>query len=267
MKFIESYFISHPTTLQILIYAGLILTLWIMELWILLPSFKEKWGHTANNMLFILTALPTQLFMSVFVLIESAWAIRTHWGLLNQLPFYNSFVVKYVIGFFLLDFCEYIYHVIMHKMKLFWKFHLIHHTDQQLDVSTTVREHPFETFFRMCFLLIWVFLLGASFQLLLIRQTLQTVANITSHTRFRLSDGVEKWVGLIFVTPNIHQVHHHYQLPYTDCNYGDILSIWDRLFGTYNKLHPSETIFGIDTYMDKSICESFIRVIKIPFAK
>ncbi|MDF2433995.1 MAG: hypothetical protein JWP44_3626 [Mucilaginibacter sp.] len=265
MKFKESFFISHPTTIQVLIYAGLIVALWIIELWIFLPPIKEKWSHTSTNALFILTGLPIQLFMSVFVLMTSAWAVRLHFGLLNQLSFSNSIFIKYFVGFILLDFCEYVYHVVMHKVKPLWNFHIIHHTDQQLDVSTTVREHPCETFIRMCFLIIWVLILGASFQLLLIRQTLQSVANITSHTRFRFSAKIVNLIWLLFVTPNIHHVHHHYQLPYTDCNYGDVLSIWDRLFGTYSKLEPVDTVFGIDTHMDKNVCKSFIRTLKIPF--
>jgi len=262
MKFKEIFFGPYSTTLQVFIYAALILTLWAIEGAVLIPSVKDKWRHTSNNALFVITGLPIQLFMSVFVLILSAWAIRDHFGLLNLLPHPNSIFVKFIIGFFLLDFCEYLYHVIMHKVKTLWRFHIVHHTDQQLDVSTTVREHPGETFIRMCFLLIWVFLLGASFELLLMRQTLQTVANITSHTSFRFPEKVEKWVGLVFITPNIHQVHHHYELPHTDCNYGDVLSIWDRLFGTYSKLDAGDTVFGIDTHMDKKFSESFVSVIK-----
>ena len=203
--------------------------------------------------------------MSVFVLGESAWLVREHLGLLNILPFSNSIVIKYLLGFILLDLCEYAYHVIMHKTKALWKFHIVHHTDQQLDVSSTVREHPGETFVRMVFLLLWVLLLGASFQLLLLRQTLQTIANVTSHTRFRLSEKADRYIGFVFITPNIHHVHHHYQLPYTDCNYGDILSIWDRMFGTYGKLEAEKTTFGIDTCMNKTTCNSFLQVLKVPF--
>jgi sterol desaturase/sphingolipid hydroxylase (fatty acid hydroxylase superfamily) len=265
MNFNELFFGSHSTTLQVLVYAALILTLWMTEVIILTPTAREKWRHTSNNVLFIITGLPIQLLMSILVLMVSSWAVTYHFGLLNLLPHADSIFVKFIVGFFLLDFCEYLYHVIMHKVKALWKFHIVHHTDQQLDVSTTVREHPGETFIRMCFLTIWVFALGASFELLLIRQTLQTIANITSHTCFRFPNKVEKWVGMVFVTPNIHQVHHHYQLPYTDCNYGDILSIWDRLFGTYNKLELGDTLFGIDTHMDKKLSNNFINVLKIPF--
>ena len=265
MEFNKSFFITHPSSVQILIFGGLITSLWLAEGLILAIPVRKKWQHTFTNMLFIVTALPVQLFMTMFVLVEAAWITQSHLGLLNLLPLHQSILVKYLIGFIILDFCEYLYHVIMHKVKVLWKFHLVHHTDQKLDVSTTVREHPGETFLRMCFLMLWIGITGASYELLLLRQTIQTVSNITSHTQFRLSDGMDKWLGLIFVTPNIHHVHHHYQLPYTDCNYGDVLSVWDRIFGTYGKLKPDDTVFGIDTHPDKNVCRSFVKVLQIPF--
>lgn len=268
MQLISSYFISHPSLTQVLLYAGIIVSLWLIEAVVLASSWKDKWKHTLTNMFFILTALPVQLFMTIFLLMVSVWAISHNWGLLFMLPHPNSIFVKYIIGFIVLDFCEYIYHVVMHKVKTLWNFHLVHHSDLDLDVSTTVREHPVETCVRMCFLILWVFLLGASFGVLLLRQTIQTIANITSHTQFKLSPRANNIVSLVFITPNLHHVHHHYELPYTDCNYGDVLSIWDRLFNTYhNGLPKNELLFGLDTHMDKEVNASFIKVLKIPFAK
>jgi sterol desaturase/sphingolipid hydroxylase (fatty acid hydroxylase superfamily) len=267
MGFQSSFFVTHATEVQLVIYAALLLSLWLAEGLVSNLSFHKKWKHSFTNMLFILTALPVQLFMTIFLLLVSAWVVQNNWGLLNILPYHGSFFVKYFVGFLMLDFCEYLYHVIMHKAKPLWKFHLVHHTDLQLDVSTTVREHPVETFCRMCFLILWVFLSGASFGLLLLRQTFQTITNITSHTQFRLHGTSEKLIGWIFITPNMHHVHHHYQLPYTDRNYGDVLSIWDRLFGTFSRMEKHETIFGLDTHMDKEVSQSFKGALKIPFAK
>ncbi len=268
MHYLTNYFVSNPSSAEVILYGGIILSLWLLEAIIVSTSFKDKWKHTVTNLLFIATALPVQLFMTIFVLMVAGWVAVNHWGLLYLLPFHNSFVVKYVVGFILLDFCEYVYHVIMHKAKPLWKFHLVHHSDLELDVSTTVREHPAETFIRMCFLIIWVYLLGASFGVLLLRQTIQTISNITSHTQFRLSGKVEKITNWFFITPNLHHVHHHYQLPYTDCNYGDILSIWDRIFNTYNShIPPDEIIFGIDSHMDKKCTTNFLEILKTPFSK
>ena len=264
----KQYFVSHPSSTQLILFAGIISSLWVIEAISLSTSLKDKWNHTVTNLLFIFTALPVQLIMTIFVLMISSWVVANHWGLLFLLPHHGSFLVEYILGFIVLDFCEYVYHIIMHKIKPFWKFHLIHHSDLGLDVSTTVREHPGETFFRMCFLIIWVFIVGASFGVLLLGQTIQTVANITSHTQFRLTGRAEKLIGWLFITPNLHHVHHHYQLPYTDCNYGDVLSIWDRVFGTYARpICESKLTYGIDTLMDKKVNAKFIEILKIPLRK
>ncbi len=266
MEFLKNYFLKNPSSSQILLYACIILSLWLIEAFVLTTPFKDKWKHTFTNILFICTALPVQLFMTIFVLMVASYAAIHHSGLLFMLPYGNSFFVKYVVGFVLLDFCEYLYHVIMHKVKPFWKFHLVHHSDLKFDVSTTVREHPAETFLRMCFLIIWVFLLGASFGVLLLRQTLQTVANITSHTTFKLQAKSNKILSYVFITPNLHQVHHHFELPYTDCNYGDVLSIWDHLFNTYHSgLSTDEIRYGLDTHMDEEVNSKFFSILKIPF--
>jgi sterol desaturase/sphingolipid hydroxylase (fatty acid hydroxylase superfamily) len=169
--------------------------------------------------------------------------------------------------FVLMDLCEYVYHVIMHKFDFLWKFHLVHHSDLEVDVSTTVREHPGETFVRMSFQILWVFLLGPVAAVLVLRQTVQTFSNIAAHTQFRLPERINRVVGLIFITPNLHHVHHHYQLPYTDCNYGDVLSIWDRLFGTYAELEKEETVYGVDTHMEPEKNGRIQNIMKIPFQK
>ncbi len=268
MHFFKHYFTSNPSSSQIILYAAIILSLWIAEGMILAKSFKNKFDHTLTNIFFILTALPVQLFMTIFVLLVSQWTSSHHWGFLFLLPHSGGFIVKYLVGFILLDFCEYAYHVIMHKAKPLWNFHLVHHSDLELDVSTTVREHPVETFVRMCFLILWVFLLGASFGVLLLRQTIQTISNITSHTQFRLPKKTNYIASLIFITPNLHHIHHHYQLPLTNCNYGDILSVWDRLFKTYaDGSSADELVYGIDTHMDKNYNSKFLKILKIPFLK
>ena len=61
--------------------------------------------------------------------------------------------------------------------------------------------------------------------------------------------------------------HHHYKQPYTDCNYGDVLSIWDRIFGTFKKLPAEDLVFGVDTYMQKEDTKNFKSLVLIPFGK
>jgi sterol desaturase/sphingolipid hydroxylase (fatty acid hydroxylase superfamily) len=264
---IQSYISKHQDIVQLIYFAMILISLWGSEVAFTNNLFGEKLKHTRINLLFIVTALPIQLCMISLVLLITVWTNQHHWGLINYLPFHKNAWVYYISLFILMDLCEYTYHVIMHKFDFLWKFHLVHHSDLKVDVSTTVREHPGETFVRTSFLMLWVFLLGPVATVLVLRQTVQTFSNIVAHTTFRLPRHINSVVGLIFITPNIHQVHHHYQLPYTDCNYGDVLSIWDRIFGTYAELEPQETVFGIDTHMEPSANGRFINVLKIPFQK
>ena len=264
MNTISSMLNDHGTLIQIILYLVVIVSIWLAEFRVALHSLKEKWQHTSVNLMFILTALPVQLAMTVLVIFVSGWVTLHHWGILYLLPHSQSAWVKYVAGFFLMDFFEYVYHVIMHKAGPLWNFHLVHHTDIEMDVSTTVREHPGETFVRVCFEVIWVFLAGASIGLLLLRQTVQTFANLIAHTYLQLPAKTEKICGLLFITPNLHHVHHHFELPYTDCNYGDVFSIWDRLFGTYKEMKASEIKFGLDVYHGHSPA-NFLQLIKFPF--
>jgi sterol desaturase/sphingolipid hydroxylase (fatty acid hydroxylase superfamily) len=267
MYSLRTLFSTHEDAAQIVLYATVITSLWLAELIISADGLQSKIKHSSVNLTFILTALPIQLSLTTFIIIICKWANLHHWGLLNLIHWHTKGWLYYIIAFVLLDLCEYSYHVIMHKIDPLWKFHLVHHSDLKVDVSTTTREHPGETFLRTCFLILWVTILGPVISVLIIRQIFQSFFNIVAHTEFRLSDKANKIIGLVFITPNLHHVHHHYRLPYTDCNYGDVLSIWDRLFGTLGELDREDTCFGIDTHMDEKINGRFVNVVKIPFQK
>ena len=232
-----------------------------------LSTNYNKWKHGLINLYFILPAAVVQGSLG-FVLVKVIhWETIKHIGLLYVLPAFVYPLAQLVFAFLFLDFFEYVYHVIMHKVKRLWMFHLIHHSDRIVDVSTTLREHPGETLVRLSFTTLWVFLLGAPFWLILFHQFIQITSNVFAHSNFRLSEKSDNIIGLIFITPNLHQVHHHFKQPYTDCNYGDILCIWDRLFGTFGKLSVTETIFGVDNYMDEKENADFKNLMKIPFGK
>jgi sterol desaturase/sphingolipid hydroxylase (fatty acid hydroxylase superfamily) len=88
------------------------------------------------------------------------------------------------------------------------------------------------------------------------------------HSNWRLPDNVDKWVSYVFLTPNMHHVHHHEEQPYTDSNYGDLFSIWDRVFGTFRYLPAHEVRFGLDVELfDNEEQLKFNKLIKVPFTK
>jgi len=258
---------KYADLIQVIFYALVIVSFWITERVICTRCPIQNKKHILLNAKFIFTALPIQLALTTFIILIIGWASAHHWGLIYFIPWHHNAWVYYISLFALLDLGEYVYHLIMHKVDTLWKFHIVHHSDLHVDISTTVREHPGETVIRTCFLMLWVFLLGPAISVLMLRQVFQSFFNIMAHTEFRLGNKLNAALGLIFITPNLHHVHHHYELPYTDCNYGDVLSIWDRLFGTYQKLDKNDVCYGIDTHMDPAINSRFTNVLKIPFQK
>lgn len=255
----------HIPSSQVLLFFGVLCSLWCAE-YIFFANFqKNKLQRTGSNLLFILTALPIQLGLSLVVVMVSTWCSTHNWGMLALLSNPDRLWAKYLLGFLFLDLMDYLYHVLMHKTGIFWQFHQVHHTDDVVDVSTTLREHPGETFIRVSFLVLFVFLSGAPIGLLILRQTIQTISNLIAHTQLRLPAKMERFLGFILVTPHIHSIHHHDVLPYTDSNYGDVLSIWDRMFGTYKELNKNEICHGLDVISpDQASC--FKKLIKIPFS-
>ena len=153
------------------------------------------------------------------------WTGHHHFGLLYHLPGFKNAIPLFLVSFILLDFGEYIYHVIMHRFSRLWMFHAVHHSDNFVDVSTTLREHPGENIIRNSFTIVWIALSGALFWMVFLRQLIQMASNLLVHMNCRLPDKADAIVSAVFITPNLHQVHHHYQKPYTDCNYGDVLSV------------------------------------------
>jgi sterol desaturase/sphingolipid hydroxylase (fatty acid hydroxylase superfamily) len=86
-----------------------------------------------------------------------------------------------------------------------------------------------------------------------------------THANIKLPAKLDKAISYLFISPNMHKVHHHWKQPYTDSNYGTALSIWDRMFGTYRELDPSIIIYGLDRYYDNERDEEIGTLLKSPF--
>ena len=261
----SEFFVQNAGSSQTFIFAAVISLLWTVEKLVLAEPASWKWRHAAVNSFFVFSALPIELVSSVACVALACWVAAHDVGVAHLLPYADSPWVKYGVMFVILDLLDYVYHFIMHHVPSFWRFHLVHHTDHVVDASTTVREHPGETTIRNLFLFVWVLLTGASFEVLVLRQTAQTICTILAHSSFRLPAGPARVLGWLFITPNLHHVHHHFELPYTNCNYGDVFSIWDRLFGTFATLTAEETVFGLDTHFDDPGTQTCLGMIAMPF--
>ncbi len=267
MDYLQNLLTDYSSYCQLVVFLLCFIVSWNIENFTGLKFEYKKWKHAFINFPFSITNLPGQLILGFAFVATIHWTGDHKFGLIYLLPKgLNSFAM-FLISFVLLDFGEYIYHIIMHKIRSLWKFHIVHHSDDVVDVSTTFREHPGENVIRLLFTLTWVFLTGTLFWMLVLRQIIQAFTTLFAHMNYSLPHRVDKILGLLFITPNLHQVHHHYQQPYTDCNYGDVLSIWDRMFGTFKTLDRSAIVFGIDTFQGQDKLKSFAGLAGLPFLK
>jgi sterol desaturase/sphingolipid hydroxylase (fatty acid hydroxylase superfamily) len=118
---------------------------------------------------------------------------------------------------------------------MLWAIHRVHHVDTRLDVSTTVRFHPLEFVFTTPPTLAGVAAFGVPPVALLIYEFLDASITVFSHANVRLPWWIDRPLSLFVVTPDVHRVHHSSYQPETDSNYGAVLTIWDRLLGTYRR--------------------------------
>jgi sterol desaturase/sphingolipid hydroxylase (fatty acid hydroxylase superfamily) len=150
-----------------------------------------------------------------------------HWQ-----PVWWSSWTGFALDLLILDCWIYFWHRVNHVVPLLWRFHEVHHLDENLDTSSALRFHFGEVVLSSLVRAAFIILLGMPLSTIVIFETLVTVAAIFHHSNIKLPNRLEKILSLIIVTPSIHWVHHHAKRSDTDANYSTILSIWDRLFGS-----------------------------------
>jgi sterol desaturase/sphingolipid hydroxylase (fatty acid hydroxylase superfamily) len=138
-----------------------------------------------------------------------------------------------IIAFALLDLLIYAQHVIFHRVPALWRVHSVHHSDIDVDVTTALRFHPVEIVASMLVKAAAVVLLGAPPLAVLLFETVLNGMAIFNHANLKIPDRIERILRLFLVTPDMHRVHHSWEMPETNSNFGFNLSIWDRLFRTY----------------------------------
>jgi exosortase len=141
--------------------------------------------------------------------------------------------VEVVFVFLFLDCWRYWEHRVSHHFPLLWRMHLVHHSDTDIDVTTAQRHHPFESLMNTLLLLVLLFALGFSATSLAVFVVAATVVSLVAHANVRLPEYLDSTLRWFLVTPAVHAVHHSSFQPETDSNYGTILTVWDRIFGTY----------------------------------
>ncbi|MDG5492636.1 sterol desaturase family protein [Psychroserpens sp. SPM9] len=268
MEAIINYFETIPSLHRSLILVGGLTFFWVLEGSLPLFNFKyKKWNHALPNLFFTLTTIVINFGLAFLLVATADWVKATKFGIINWIP--NLPLWAYVLlGVLLLDFFgAYLAHYVEHKVKPLWMVHLVHHTDHNVDTTTANRHHPLESVIRFVFTLFGVFIVGTPIAIVMLYQSMSLIATQFSHANIKLPKKVDKALSYVLVSPDMHKVHHHYMLPYTDSNYGNIFSIWDRLFGTFMVLDREAIVYGVDTFPDATANGKLGVLLKQPFHK
>jgi len=174
--------------------------------------------------------------------------------------------VQIVAGIVILDFSVgYLAHRLLHLFPVLWRFHRVHHSDEFVDATTTYRTHPVETVWRFLFVIVPVWMLGIPAQAVVIQRLVSAGNGILEHSNIRLWRPLDRVVSLVWVTPNVHKIHHSRDLVETNSNYGNVLTVYDRMLGTFTSADRAESVvYGLDE-ADSTRIASFGGLLSMPF--
>ncbi len=264
-KFIQ-YWAQIPSAHRIIILLGGMVLFWLAEGNYPLVRFSYKrYRHAGVNLLFLATTILLNLVFGLVTIWACNYVTTHHFGIIYwlSLPAWASIAAGLLLGDL---FGQYIPHFMMHKIKWMWMFHLVHHSDTHVDVTTGTRHHPGEWLFRETFMIAGVFVMGMPVWLYFLYRSCAALFTHFNHANIVVPQWIDKPISWVFVSPNMHKVHHHYKRPYTDSNYSNIFSLWDRLFGTFQYTDPKTLRYGLDVLED-SQDEKPAYLFKLPFNK
>ncbi len=228
-------------------------------------ALEPKLARNARNLMVAATAgVAVQLAELPVALRLAALVDERSWGALKffSLPLWLELPLAVIA----LDYTLYWWHVLTHRSKFLWRFHLPHHADLDMDASTALRFHFGEIIFSVLWRAAQIVIIGVSPLSFSVWQTGLVIAILFHHSNVRLSPASERRLGRLIVTPRMHAIHHSAIEDETNSNWSSGLSIWDRLHGTYRSDVPQDEItIGIPAYRDPKEV-TLPKVLAMPFA-
>jgi sterol desaturase/sphingolipid hydroxylase (fatty acid hydroxylase superfamily) len=226
-------FISSEAIVRLCFFAMIFSAVAILEKAVprrnLLVSKRQRW-FVNIAVQFIDTAL-LRLIFPVFPVGLALICSSRGWGILN---YYSvPTVPAVIIGILALDLAIYLQHVMFHAIPLFWRVHMVHHTDRDIDLTTGLRFHPVEIILSLLIKFGAVVATGAPPLSVLIFEIMLNGTAMFNHGNLRLPLAMDETIRKVMVTPDMHRVHHSVIMRETNSNYGFSFSFWDRIFGTY----------------------------------
>lgn len=224
-------------------------------------------AHNLTNLAITAISFVVNGLISLVVVGILQWTEVHKVGIMNLLD--DEKIFESVLGIFILDLSGYGMHRLQHKISWLWKFHRIHHSDPHLNSSSSLRFHPVETIYTQgLFYCIVIPVLGISMTSFVIYGTLQLIFIYFQHSNLQMPEAIERYGSLIFSTPGWHKIHHSNDKKYTDSHYGDLFTLWDRIFGTWHKMiSPKDIQYGLNEFEQTPRQQTLTYLLKSPFLK
>ena len=261
-----TFFENLPNHYKLLWIFGCLSFTWLIEFGAPLVTLNyRKWKHAGLNLVFLATSVLINFLFGLATVGVFMWLNTNELGLLNMVHL-NPWI-ELLIAVMALDFmAQWLAHYMLHRVSWMWKFHLVHHSDTKVDATTGTRHHPGDYLIREFFSLGAIIIFGIPLGVYLFYRIATIFFAYLSHANINMPLWLDKAMSLVFISPNMHKFHHHYERPWTDSNFGNIFSFWDRIFGTLVYGDPRQVRYGVDVLDDKD-SEDLIYQFKVPFDK
>lgn len=242
----------------------IVLFVLFVSLEFIIPKRKRSLSkrNTTNVIIFIAGIALLRIIFPLGLAVAAYHFRENQMGLVKlfELPI----IVQTIITCIIFDFFIYWQHRFSHTIPFFWRFHRIHHSDTEMDISTGIRFHPGEILMSGVYKIALIFIFTPSVTAYLIYETLLSGFALFNHSNIKVTKRLDKWLRILLATPDFHTPHHSPVKRRTNSNFGNVLSIWDYLFKTYDSEENAE--FGLDNESSED-SRSLPHLLTGPFGK
>jgi len=234
-----NWVMGHEPAVRLGMFLSVFVVMAMLELMVPRRQLRAAKGGRwfANLGIMVLGALVVRVIFPTAAVGMALVATDRGWGLLNNLELGST--VSVIAAVFILDLVIYFQHVMFHAVPALWRLHMVHHADNDFDVTTGLRFHPMEIVLSMLIKLAAVAVLGPPAVAVIIFEVVLNATAVFNHGNIRLPAAADRVLRWIVVTPDMHRVHHSVKALETNSNFGFNLPWWDRLLGTY-RAQPDE---------------------------
>jgi sterol desaturase/sphingolipid hydroxylase (fatty acid hydroxylase superfamily) len=214
------------------------------------PTVSKKKRLITNVSLTVMNSFILTTLFAAATVDTALYVSANHLGLLNMisLPLW----LKAFAAVLFMDFIFYVWHLLNHEVPLFWRFHRVHHSDLNMDVSTATRFHIGELAISAVLKIGLIYFIGADLLCIFIFESLLVLTAQFQHSSLATPSWFEEVFWVLFVPPSMHRIHHSVKIAERDTNYGTIFSIWDRMLGTLLRdIEQEKIVIGVGPYREQ----------------